>query len=96
MFLGQDFCSNRVFECPNEVTKVNLSPLHIKAPIEGKFINEVLNNGGTIIMLLPKSMLEKFGKGNKDMVKTNVTMTYYNGKSTTTKVVHVEYVYQYY
>ena len=37
--------------------------------------------------MLPENMLEKFGKGNKDLVKTNVAITEYNGKSTAAKRV---------
>lgn len=32
-------------------------------------------------------MLESFGKGSKDLVRTNVTVTDYNGKSTAAKGV---------
>ena len=45
MFLGQDFCSDEIFEHSNEVIKSYLHLLHIKALIEGKLINKVLSMG---------------------------------------------------
>ena len=87
MFLDQNFYSDRVFECPDEVIKAHLCLLHIKTLIEGKLINRVLIDGGSAISLLRESMLERFDKGNKDLVRTNVVLTDYNGKSTITKGV---------
>ena len=49
MFLDQNFCSDGVFECPNEVIKAHFFPLHIKALIEGKLINKVLIDGDAAI-----------------------------------------------
>lgn len=57
-----------MFEGLNEVTKAHLRPLYIKALVERKLINRVLMDRGTAINLLAESMLEKFGKGNKDLV----------------------------
>ena len=57
-------------------------PLHIKALVEGKTINRVLIDGGAAINLLPEHISEKFGKENKDLVRTNVSIIGYNGKST--------------
>ena len=87
MLLGQDFCSDGVFEHPDKVSKAHLRPLHIKALIKSKMINKVLINEGVAISLLLEHMLEKFGKENKDLVRTNVITTDYNGKSTATKGV---------
>ena len=53
VFLGQDFCSDGVFELPDEVTKAHLHAFHIKALIEGKLINRVLIDGCATINLLP-------------------------------------------
>ena len=65
MFLDQNFCSDGVFERPDEVTKAHLRPLHIKALIEGKLINRVLIDGGATISLLLESMLENLVSGTR-------------------------------
>ena len=80
MFLGQVFCSDWVFEHPDEVTKAHLILSTLR-------LNRVLIDRSTTISLLPKSMLEKFGKGNKDLVRTNVDVIDYNGKSIVAKGV---------
>ena len=58
--------------------------------MEGWSLNRVLVDGGTTVNLVPKSMLGKLGKTLKDLVQTNVAMTYFNGKtSTNTRVRNV-------
>ena len=85
--MARIFCSDEILKSLYEVAKAYLYPLHIKALIEGKMINGVLIDKGAMISLLPESMLQRFGKGNKDLVRTNVAVIYYNGKSIAVKGV---------
>ena len=74
-----------LFEKPDEIMKLHLRPLHIKANIAGKMVNRVLVNGGATINLLPESPLIKFGKMVDQLIKANVVVTNFIGKTSTSK-----------
>ena len=84
-FLGDDTNESVLFERPEKVMKSHLRPLHIKADIAGKMVNRVLVDGEAASNLLPKSMLTKFGKTVDQLVKANVVVTDFTGKTSISK-----------
>ena len=59
--------------------------MHIKANIAGKIFNQVLVDGGAAINLLPESMWIKFGKMVDQLIKVNVVVTDFTGKTSISK-----------
>ena len=74
-----------LFERLDKVMKSHLRPLHIKANIAGKMVNRVLVDGGAFINLLPESMLIKFGKTVEHLMKANIVVTDFIGKTSISK-----------
>ena len=85
MLLGEDSDENVIFEKPDEVMKSHLRPMHIKADIARKMVNRVLVDGGAGINLLPESMLIKFERTVDQLIKENVVVTNFIGKTSTSK-----------
>ena len=73
------------FERPDEVMKSHLRPLYIKVDIAGKMVNRVLVDGGAAINLLHESMLVKFGKTVNQLMKANIVVTNFTGKTSISK-----------
>ena len=84
-FLDEDSNDNVLFEKPDDVMKSHLWPLHIKASIVGKMVNWIFVNGGAAINLLPESMLVKFGKTLDQLIKANIVVTDFTGKTSILK-----------
>ena len=74
-----------LFERPDEVMKSHLRPLYIKVDIAGKMVNRVLVDGGAAINLLHESMLVKFGKIVNQLMKANIVVTNFTGKTSISK-----------
>ena len=55
--------------------------LHIKANIVGEKVNRILVDGGATINLLLESMLTKFGKTVDHLIKANVVVSDFTGKT---------------
>ena len=75
LFLDDEFSNHVLFERPNEVMRSHMHPLHIKAMVKGRLVSKVLIDGGVAISLLPETMIVKLGKGEKDLITTNVLVT---------------------
>ena len=74
-------CVALVQEEPDELrfkkwTKAgHLRPLYIKAHMNGKPINRVLIDKGTVLNVMPYSIVKRLSKSCKDLKKTNMTIS---------------------
>lgn len=55
----------------------------MKALVEGKPTNRVLIDGGAYVNLIPRAMFKKLGKDDSDLLATNLVVTDFCGKSST-------------
>jgi len=62
-----------VFEKPEESNR-HIKPLYIKGHIEGRPISRMLVDGGAAVNLMPYSVFKKLGKGDDELMKTNLTL----------------------
>ena len=74
-----------LFERLDKVMKSHLRSLYIKVDIAGKMVNRVLVDGGAAINLLHESMLVKFGKTVNQLMKANIVVTNFTGKTSISK-----------
>ena len=81
LFLNEDSNDNVLFEKPNEFMTAHLRPLYIKGNISGRMVNRVLVDGGATINVLSESMLVKFGKTVDQLIKANIVVADFTGKT---------------
>jgi hypothetical protein len=68
-----------------------LKALYLKGFIDGKPMTKMLVDGGAAINLMPYTMFWKLGKGVDDLLKTDVRLQVFSGKTSNTKgAVNVE------
>jgi hypothetical protein len=81
-----DFGSQLViFEKPQEKNYRHLKALFIKGYINGNPVNKMLVDTGAAVNIMPYSVLCWLGRSAKDMIKTNVTLSHFNGQATETQ-----------
>jgi hypothetical protein len=68
-------------EKPDLGMKNHLTPLFIKAKVEGVGVNKVLIDEGVPVNLMPQSMLPKIGKNDSDLSAHNIVLSNYEGKT---------------
>ena len=59
----------------------HLKPLHVKGYINGKLVNNMLVDNGTMMNLMPYSLYNKLGGSNEELIKTKRTVKGVGGKS---------------
>jgi hypothetical protein len=62
-----------VFEKPEESSQ-HMKPLYIQGHIDEKSISRMLVDGSTAINLMPYSVFKKLGRGDDELVKTNLML----------------------
>jgi hypothetical protein len=62
-----------MFEKPKELSQ-HLKPLYIRGHIDGKPVSRMLINDGTAVNLMQYTVFKKFGREDKELVKTNITL----------------------
>jgi hypothetical protein len=62
-----------VFEKPEESSQ-HLKPLYIQGHIDEKSISRMLVDGSTAVNLMPYSVFKKLGRGDDELVKTNLML----------------------
>jgi hypothetical protein len=68
-----------------------LKALYLKGFIDGKPMTKMLVDGGAAVNLMPYTMFWKLGKGVDDLLKTDVRLQVFSGKTSNTKgAVNVE------
>ena len=76
-----------VFEKPALSMCQHLKPLYIKAHMDRRPVNRVLDDNGTAVNILPTFMLRKLFKTESDLIVTNVFVNGFPGGATKTKRV---------
>jgi hypothetical protein len=70
---------------------LHLKPLYLKGFIDGKPMTKMLVDGGATVNLMPYTTFRKLGKGADDLLKTDVRLQDFSGKTSNIKgAVNVE------
>ncbi|KAK1663787.1 hypothetical protein QYE76_051946 [Lolium multiflorum] len=76
-----------IFEKPRERSYRHLKALYLKGYINGQPISRMLVDTGAAVNIMPYSMLRCLGRSNEDLIKTNVTLSDFNGQPSEAKGV---------
>jgi hypothetical protein len=77
-----DFGSRPViFEKPQEKNYKHLKALYLKGYINGHPVNKMLVDTGAVVNIMPYSVLRQLGHSVEDLIKTNVTLSEFNGQA---------------
>jgi hypothetical protein len=68
-----------IFEKPQEKNYKHLKALYLKGYINGHPVNKILVNTGAAVNIMPYSVLCRLGRSAEDLIKTNVTLSNFNG-----------------
>jgi hypothetical protein len=71
-----------IFEKPEESSQ-HLKPLYVWGHIDGKPISRMLIDGGAAVNLMSYSVFMKLGRGDNELMKTNLTLNGMGGGGTT-------------
>jgi hypothetical protein len=70
-----------IFEKPREMNYKNLKALYLKSYINGHPINKMLVDTGAAVNIMPYSVLCRLGRSTEDLIKTNLTLSDFNGQA---------------
>jgi hypothetical protein len=70
-----------IFEKPREKNYKHLKALYLKGYINGNPVNKMLVDIGATINIMPYSVLHRLGHCAEDLIKTNVTLSDFNGQA---------------
>jgi hypothetical protein len=70
-----------IFEKPWEKNYKHLKALYLKGYINGHSVNKMLVDTGAAVNIMPYSMLHRLGCSARDLIKTNVTLSDFNGQA---------------
>jgi hypothetical protein len=70
-----------IFEKPQEKNYKHLKPLYLKGYINGHPVNKMLVDTGAAVNIVPYSVLHRLGRSAEDLIKTNVTLSDFNGQA---------------
>jgi hypothetical protein len=76
-----------IFEKPRERSYRHLKALYLKGYIDGQPVSKMLVDTGAAVNIMPYSMLRRLGRSNDDLIKTNVTLSDFNGQASEAKGV---------
>jgi hypothetical protein len=68
-----------IFEKPQEKNYKHLKALYLKGYINGHPVSKMLVNMGAVVNIMPYSVLRRLGCSTEDLIKTNVTLSDFNG-----------------
>jgi hypothetical protein len=81
-----DFGSQAViFEKPQEKNYKHLKALYLKGYINGHPINKMLVDTGATVNIMPYSVLHRLGRSAEDLIKTDITLSDFNGQASETQ-----------
>ena len=66
---------------------MHLKALYLKGYINGQPVSKMLVDTGAAVNIMPYSMLRRLGRSTEDLIKTNVTLSDFNGQSSETQGV---------
>jgi hypothetical protein len=70
-----------IFEKPQAKNYKHLKALYLKGYINGQPINKMLVDTGAVVNIQPYSVLRRLGRSTGDLIKTNVTLSDFNGQT---------------
>jgi hypothetical protein len=70
-----------IFEKPRAKNYKHLKALYLKGYINGQPVNKMLVDTGAAVNIMPYSVLRRLGRFIGDLVKTNVTLSDFNGQT---------------
>ncbi|KAM2911521.1 hypothetical protein FF1_004269 [Malus domestica] len=76
------FTDKIVFSRPNMLLANHLKPIYVAAHLEGVPFKRVLIDGGAAINILPAKQMKKMGRGVKDLIPTDLTVSSFSGAIT--------------
>jgi hypothetical protein len=70
-----------IFEKPWEKNYKHLKALYLKGYINGHLVNKMLVDTGVAVNIMTYSVLHRLGRSTEDLIKTNVTLSDFNGQA---------------
>jgi hypothetical protein len=70
-----------IFEKPREKNYKHLKALYLKGYINGHPVNNMLVDTGVAVNIMPYSVLRRLGHSAEDLIKTNITLSDFNGQA---------------
>jgi hypothetical protein len=70
-----------IFEKPREKNYKHLKALYLKGYINGHPVNKMLVDTGAAVNIMPYSVLRWLGCSANDLIRTNVTLSDFNGQA---------------
>jgi hypothetical protein len=70
-----------IFEKPREKNYKHLKDLYLKGYINGHPVNKMLVDTSAAVNIIPYSVLRWLGRSAEDLIKTNVTLSDFNGQA---------------
>jgi hypothetical protein len=70
-----------IFEKPREKNYKHLKDLYLKGYINSHPVNKMLVNTGKAVNIMPYSVLRRLGRSAEDLIKTNITLSDFNGQA---------------
>ncbi|PUZ59524.1 hypothetical protein GQ55_4G049100 [Panicum hallii var. hallii] len=70
-----------IFEKPQAKNYKHLKALYLKGYINGQPVNKMLVDTGAAVNIMPYSVLRRLGRSTGDLIKTNVTLSDFNGQT---------------
>ncbi|PVH47741.1 hypothetical protein PAHAL_4G137000 [Panicum hallii] len=70
-----------IFEKPREKNYRDLKALYLKGYINGQPVSRMLVDTGAAVNIMPYSVLRKLGHSVGDLIKTNITLSDFNGQT---------------
>ncbi|KAK1618868.1 hypothetical protein QYE76_024385 [Lolium multiflorum] len=70
-----------IFEKPQDKSYRHLKALYLRGYIDGRPVNKMLVDTGAAVNIMPYSMLRRLGRSSSDLIKTNVTLSDFNGQA---------------
>jgi hypothetical protein len=70
-----------VFEKPRAKNYKHLKALYLKGYINSQPVNKMLVNIGAAVNIMPYSVLRRLGRSTGDLIKTNITLSDFNGQT---------------
>jgi predicted aspartyl protease len=58
-----------------------LKALYLKVYINGQPVNKMLVDIGAAVNIMPYSVLRRLGRSTRDLIKTNITLSDFNGQT---------------
>jgi hypothetical protein len=70
-----------IFEKPREKNYKHLKALYLKGYINGYPVNKMLVDTDVAANIMPCSVLHRLGRSTEDLIKTNITLSDFNGQA---------------